>query len=236
MLKHQFKNHAVSTKPWAFLVVFLITFFVIAVVLFVIDFVPESSTAQNTNVANASTVTLSASAPLASEPTTNTSLTRAETTYTASQSVANMPQRIVIPKVGIDISVNNPTQKDITSLDTALLKGAVRYPGSALLGENSGMFIFGHQSYLPVVRNQAFKAFNGLQNVRPGDAIIVSSQTIRYHYRAVSIDYVDVDTASIEIGGGAQTLTLVTCDSFGKEKTKRYVVHAEFLYEEPLTQ
>lgn len=236
MPTHQFKNQAVRTKPWAFLVVFLVTFFLISVILFAIDFVPESPTTQNTNVANASTVTLSASAPLPSESETRAPITRAESTHTASLSVANAPQRIVIPKVGIDIDVVNPIAKDIPSLDTALLKGAVRYPGSALLGENSRMFIFGHQSYLPVVRNQAFKAFNGLQNVRPGDDIIVHSSSARYHYRAVSIDYVDVDTASIEIGSGAQTLTLVTCDSFGKEKTKRYVVHAEFLYEEPLTQ
>ena len=111
----------------------------------------------------------------------------------------------------------------MSGLDSALLKGAVRYPTSALLGESAPMLIFGHQSYLPVVKNQAFKAFNSLQNVRAGDDVIVSSATTNYHYRVTSISYVDAGDAEIQIGGGARTLTLVTCDSFGKQKTKRYV-------------
>lgn len=231
------KHRRITSRPWEFLAIFLIVFFVVSVFLFAIDFVPESPTSINTaTVAQASVVTLSASEPI--NTTQSASVTKSATTNgvaPVAYASPDAPLRITIPKVGIDAPVNNPNITSVSGLDNALLKGAVRYPGSALLGENGPMFIFGHQSYLPVVKNQAFKAFNSLQNVRAGDDIIVSSATTNYHYRVTSISYVDAGDAEIQISGGGRTLTLVTCDSFGKQKTKRYVVEAEFTFEEPIT-
>ncbi|TSD04929.1 MAG: hypothetical protein Greene07147_846 [Parcubacteria group bacterium Greene0714_7] len=232
------KHRRITSRPWEFLAIFLIVFFVVSVFLFAIDFVPESPTSSNTaSVAEASVVTLSASEPIrTTESLSATKNTVAPVAHTiAYASDTNAPLRVTIPKVGIDTPVNNPNTTTVSGLDTALLKGAVRYPTSALLGENAPMLIFGHQSYLPVVKNQAFKAFNSLQNVRAGDDVIVSSATTNYHYRVTSISYVDAGDAEIQIGGGARTLTLVTCDSFGKQKTKRYVVEAEFTFEEPIS-
>jgi len=231
-----FHHKHITSKPWTFLVVFLVVFFVVSVVLFAIDFVPESPTSTNTSqVAQASTVTLEVSNPISGmNIPSSESRTAAPVSYQTS-SVSNMPVRITIPKVGIDTPVNNPTALSVTALDSALLKGAVRYPDSGLLGENAPVFIFGHQSYLPVVKNPAFKAFNGLQNVRVGDDVIVSSATMNYRYRVVSVDYVDAGDAEVQVGGNSRTLTLVTCDSFGKQKTKRYVVKAEFVSEEAIT-
>lgn len=229
------KHRRITSRPWEFLAIFLIVFFVVSVFLFAIDFVPESPTSSNiANVAEASVVTLSASEPI--NTTQSVSATKnavAPVAYAAADDTR--PLRITIPKVGIDTPVNNPNTTTVSGLDSALLKGAVRYPTSSLLGESGSMLIFGHQSYLPVVNNQAFKAFNSLQNVRAGDDVIVSSATTNYHYRVTSISYVDAGDAEIQIGGGARTLTLVTCDSFGKQKTKRYVVEAEFTFEEPIT-
>lgn len=233
------KHRRIHSRPWEFLAIFLIVFFVVSVFLFAIDFVPESPTSSNTaTVAQASVVTLSASEPIrtTASPSASTHVVAPVANSVAyASSDTNAPLRITIPKVGIDTPVNNPNTTTVSGLDSALLKGAVRYPTSALLGENAPMLIFGHQSYLPVVHNQAFKAFNSLQNVRAGDDVIVSSATTNYHYRVTSIVYVDVSDGEIQIGGGARTLTLVTCDSFGKQKTKRYVVEAEFTFEEPIT-
>ncbi|MES2014254.1 MAG: sortase [Patescibacteria group bacterium] len=216
-------------RPWEFIVVFLVVFFAVSVFLFAIDFVPESPTSTDTShVAEAATVTLGASEPLHATSVSNV------TPVPSTPVSPDMPIRITIPKVGIDTPINNPKSTAVSALDTALLKGAVRYPDSALLGENARMFIFGHQSYLPVVHNQAFKAFNSLQNVRTGDDVIVSSATVNYHYTVTSIAYVDAGDAEIELGAGARTLTLVTCDSFGKQKTKRYVVQADFSFEEAI--
>lgn len=228
----QYSNQ--SFKPMEFVVVFLVIFFVACIFLFAIDFVPEppGKTTTNTHVAEAATVTFSASAPI-----TETVVPKAQSNTVASIHVveSDMPVRVSIPKVGIDTRVTNPQSTAVSALDTALLSGAVRYPSSATLSESAPMLIFGHQSYLPVIHNQAFKAFNSLQNVRPGDDVIVSSTTVNYHYRVTSIDYVDVEGSNVSIGGNAHTLILITCDSFGKQKTKRYVVQAEFNYEEPIT-
>jgi len=200
---------------WKFLGVFLVVFFIFAVFLYVIDFVPEApkQTAQSER---------------------STSSTDALPIVNAVQELpAEDPVRIVAPTVGIDTAVGNPISVSNEVLDNALLKGAVRYPDSALLGENARMYIFGHQSYLPVVHNQAFKAFNGLQKLKVGDEITVYSASALYHYRVSTVKHVTADQGVIELGSGDRTLTLSTCDSFGT-KSDRYIVTAQFVSREAL--
>lgn len=193
-------------KPLEFIAVFLGVFFLAALFLYVIDFVPEPPK----HVSDTSALAHSANA------TSNRELT------------LEAPVHVRIPSAGIDTPIQNPTATDVAVLDDALLKGAVRYPDSALLGENATMYLFGHQSYLPVVHNQAFKAFNGLQKLHSGDEIIVSSAAAEYHYTVTSVELVDATKALVELGSGSMNLVLTTCDSFGK-KTERYVVHADFV-------
>ena len=109
-----------------------------------------------------------------------------------------------------------------------MLSGAVRYPGSALLGENAPMFLFGHQSYLPVVRNQAFKAFNDLQKLDAGDTIRVYSNTAVYEYEVSTVSLVEAADALIPLVPGEKTLVLSTCNSFG-DPGERYVVEAKLI-------
>lgn len=202
----------VTARPWEFLAVFLGVFFFLCVILFAVDFYPEPVKES------------AAPAP-------------ADTAYAASAAIeypVEAPVRIEIPKIGVDTPIENPDSTDVKVLDDALLKGAARYPDSALLGENARMFLFGHQSYLPVVHNKAFKAFNGLQDLKGGEDIIVSSETARFHYRVVSVEHVSADDALIELGPGERTLTISTCDTFG-EKQERWVVRAEFVSREPIT-
>ncbi len=200
--------HDHAKKLLQFLAVFLGIFFLAALMLSIIDFIPEAPKA----AAHTAAVTA----------TTTDQATATET-----------PVHVRIPAANIDTSVQNPTSTDISVLDDALLKGAAHYPGSALLGENATMYLFGHQSYLPVVHNHAFQAFNGLQKLQPGDDIIVSSATNDYHYRVTSVDLVDAGTAWVDLNAGAKKLILTTCDSFGT-KTQRYVVKADFVSESPI--
>lgn len=196
--------HHVTKKPWGFLTVFLAVFFLFSTFLFIIDFVPEPITVTNdsTNTANV----LSAVENYPSET----------------------PVRIVAKKVGLDTVIQNPESTDIKVLDDALFKGAVRYPKSAFLGENATMYLFGHQSGLPVVKNQAFKAFNGIQNLEIGDEITVYSDTAVYTYLVTSVEMVDAKEALIPLESGQRKLTLSTCNSFG-EKSDRIVVNADFV-------
>ncbi len=140
-----------------------------------------------------------------------------------------IPLRILIPEVGVDTQVYSPATTSIATLDNFLLKGAVRYPGSGLLGGNGNMFIFGHSTGYKIVQNQSYKTFNNIQNLKVGDEIHVYSEKIDYVYKVRSVKLETADQALITFNTKDHLLTLSTCNSFG-QKTDRYVVEAEFAY------
>lgn len=143
--------------------------------------------------------------------------------------VAELPMKIEIPTIGLSVSIANPTTTDIEALDQLLLKGAVRYPTSAKLGETGNVVLFGHSSYLPVVLNQAYKTFNGIQKLVVGDAVTVYSSGTAYTYRVRSVTKESAASdAGIDLAVTGQVLTLATCNSFGA-KTDRFVVTADFV-------
>jgi LPXTG-site transpeptidase (sortase) family protein len=205
-------------RPWKFIGVFFLVFFLIAVFLYAIDFVPEAPGSEAPD-----TVAQTAVTPVA---------TRQETLSQTYPS--ELPVRITAPSVGIDAPVGNPSSLNTEVLDGALARGAVRYPESGLLGENARMYIFGHQSGLPIVHNQAYKTFNNLQDLKVGDEIMVYSATAIYRYRVASVTQTTAAAGVVALGSGARTLTLSTCDSFGT-KSDRFVVTAEFLSRQALT-
>lgn len=151
----------------------------------------------------------------------------------ADSSQYEAPTRIIIEKINIDVVVNNPETTDIAVLDQALLQGAVRYPGSGKVGEKANMFLFGHSSYLPVVHNQAFRAFNDIQKLSEGDLIRVQSLETEEVYRVTRVQNMNASDALVELRGGEKKLTLSTCDSFGKP-SERFVVEAAFVGSSPV--
>lgn len=138
-----------------------------------------------------------------------------------------IPQRIVIDKAGVDAVIRNPESTSVSVLDQELAYGAVRYPGSGLPGEGN-MFLFGHSSGLPFVRNQAYKTFNGIQFLERGDRILIYSDNHEYEYRVLRVKLVDKDEALVSFNGSQHMLTLSTCNTFG-EKQERFVVEADFV-------
>jgi LPXTG-site transpeptidase (sortase) family protein len=142
-----------------------------------------------------------------------------------------LPSRIVIASVGIDTVVNRPDSQNVETLDQALLSGAVYYPGSGSLVRGNA-FLFGHSTGLSVVRNQAYKAFNNLKQVKAGDEILVYGEDGNiYTYSAVSTELVTEDTALVEFDTAERMITLSTCNTFGK-KEERHVVKAVFVGKE----
>lgn len=152
-----------------------------------------------------------------------------------SPSVAEFPAKIEIPKINLSTIVVNPTTTDIIVLDKELLKGAVRYPTSAKLGETGNVVLFGHSSYLPVVGNKAYKAFNEIQKLAPGDAVTVYSSDTAYTYRVRGVEKEKADNnTAILLSVDGKVLTLVTCNSFGA-KEDRFVVTADFVGSNPIS-
>ena len=141
--------------------------------------------------------------------------------------VAEAPTRIVAASIGMDNNVLNPESTDVEVLDAALLQGTVRYPQSALLGVDGTVLIFGHSSYLPIVHNQNYKAFNGIQKLKVGSTVSVYSATSEYRYTVKSVRLANATEDVVELPATGKYLTLVTCDSFGT-KSDRFIVTAEF--------
>lgn len=137
------------------------------------------------------------------------------------------PDRLIIPKIAVDTFVSNPQTRDVAVLDAELLKGVVHYPGSGSLGGNDNIFLFGHSSNWPVVRNQAFKSLNGLDKLVIGDAIKVRSGSREYLYKVFAVTLADSKQSLITISKGRRMVTISTCDTFG-QKSDRIVVEAAY--------
>ena len=198
-------------KKWSFLAAFLAVFFVTFSTLATLDLLPEApvKVAEETVLPTAS---LAASVILASPEN---------------------PVRIEIKEVGIDVTIKNPNTTNVAVLDEALLTGAVRYPTSAKLGEEGNVILFGHSSYLPLVNNPSFKAFNEIQDLEKGDRITVYSDTTAYVYAVTDVTAADADEDAIPLTKTGHTLTIATCDSFGK-KSDRFIVVSELVETYPL--
>lgn len=141
---------------------------------------------------------------------------------------AENPVRITIEKLGMDVTIKNPESTKVSVLDEALLSGAVRYPTSARLGQDGTVLLFGHSSNLPVIHNQAFKAFKGIQTLTKGEIISVYSDATEYRYSVTNVSVADAEEDVIELAQKGKFLTLVTCDTFTK-KSARFVVTAKFV-------
>lgn len=136
------------------------------------------------------------------------------------------PVKITVPTINLNATISNPTSVNVETLDQYLLTGAVRYPTSALLGQNGNVILFGHSSYLPIVHNQAYKTFDGIQDLKAGDLITVYSSDRVYTYAVDTVSRENVTTGAIPLtNDGKQHLTLATCDSFAT-KSDRFVVSA----------
>lgn len=197
-------------RKWTFLGLFAVFFFGSVFVLGRLDLLPDAP---------------QAAAPVAVSLTSSVVAMSTSTPIVKSED----PMKIEIPTINLSATIANPTTTDVDVLDQHLLKGAVRYPTSARLGETGNVVLFGHSSYLPIVGNQAYKTFNGIQKLVAGDEIVVYSADAAYTYRVRSVTKESAASdAGIPLSVTGRVLTLSTCDSFGK-KTDRFVVVADFV-------
>ncbi len=191
------------SQKWAFLGLFVFVLFITVSVAAVLDVLPNAP----------KTIAEETSAPII-------------TPVVTAGSVPELPTKIEIPTINLSQKISNPETTNVEALDHALLTGTVRYPTSSKLGVEGNVIIFGHSSYLPIVNNPSFKAFNGIQKLKEGDRITVTGSTQVFTYR---VDTVEKKSAAaydaIPLSVTGSKLTLATCDSFGT-KSDRFVVTA----------
>lgn len=220
---------AILDQKIAFLTSFFVFFTVSYGLLSVFDFLPEPVVAEATSIVKPAVATVAIPLPtiVTTEPTTGPATAILEAGGDA------LPQTITIDALKKTIKVLNPAADSIAALDSALLSGVVRHPDSATMAENGNLFILGHSSYLPVVNNKNFQAFNGIQNLKWGDTIRVASKDVEYTYRVEKVYKAKATDLTVPISGKEKRLTLATCNSFGT-KVDRFIVEASLLSERVL--
>ncbi len=174
--------------------------------LFVFDFLPEKP--ETSPEANAVTV--------------------ATTTEQVREVAEPLPIKIVIDALDREVTVLNPQTSDVATLDAELLKGVVRHPDSADFKNTGTIFLLGHSSYLPNVKNKNFQAFNGIQKLSWGDTIRLESGDTEYVYSVDRVYEAKASTAEVPLQFETAKLVLATCNSFGS-KDDRYIVEATLI-------
>lgn len=197
-----------------FVVVFALVFLVSFSLLFVLGLVPKELRNSTSALDQLQMTTLQS---VASNPAPTTIAPKID---------GEEPVRVIIPSIKVNTLVLNPDTTDNVLLNEYLTKGAVRYPGSGLLGDGN-VLIFGHSSNLSVVNNQAYKALNGVKNLVRGDTIYVDSSAHRYTYSVTKVSMVKASDEYINFDTKDSALTLSTCNTLGA-KEDRYVVEAIF--------
>ncbi len=210
----------------AFLFVFFLIYVITYGLLVLVDFVPNDSASVSSDTSATSSTAV---VPTVVSAATSTTSETPQDVLTA----ARYPVRLKIDALGRDIKVLNPQVSSISNLDNALLEGAVRYPSSADFKNTGTIFLFGHSSYLPIVHNKSYQAFNGIQKLVEGDVIRLYSDDAEYDYHVSKVYKAKASDASITLEHDRQRLILVTCNSFGT-KDDRFVVEAEFVEKKPL--
>ncbi len=138
-----------------------------------------------------------------------------------------LPLSIEIPGHNINTSIESPISTDVKTLDNALTRAAVYYPGSGMPGSNNTL-IFGHSTSFKVVRNKAYQIFNNIKNIPAGTLVYIRTQEGVHVYKTTNVKKVSKYTAWIQFKSEKPMLTLATCDSFGKA-SDRWVLEAEYV-------
>lgn len=209
---------AILLRKVAFLVAFFIIFLVTYTVLAWIDFLPEAVKEDNVAVESAKIIV-------------NESLTESGLISESNDEVIEpviLPSFMYIDALDKTIPISNPTSREISDLDNALLSGVVRHPDSATLDQLGTVFILGHSSYLPSVRNKNFQAFNGIQDLKWGDTIKITAPEGEYFYRVDKVYRAKAQDITVPIAGSTKRLVLATCNSFGSVDD-RYIVEADLV-------
>ena len=182
-------------------------------VLYVFDFLPEKPGETNTE-------------------TVEEEVTKNEVTKEVN---APLPIKISFDSLDREAVVLNAELDTIEALDAALLEGVVRHPDSADFKNTGTIFLLGHSSYLPNVKNKNFQAFNGIQKLKWGDTIRLESNDTEYVYSVDRVYEAKASDASVPLQYETAKLVLATCNSFGS-KDDRYIVEASLIRTTPLSE
>jgi LPXTG-site transpeptidase (sortase) family protein len=221
MKKPQIIIAEVMSNKLRFLAAFFCIFTFSYGILYAVDFYPEPKTTPSTPIEAPTSESVSVVEEPEIAPVTEEVASSSEVVA----SVDTLPNSLFIPSLKRTVDVLNPAANSVAALDAALLKGVIRHPDSATFGEEGNMLILGHSSYLPTVHNKNFQALNGIQNLKWGDTIVLSSNDTEYTYKVEKSYKAKATGFTVPVAGKGKKLMLVTCNNFATADD-RYIVEA----------
>jgi len=140
--------------------------------------------------------------------------------------------RILIPKIGKNIPLVNVEHFDASNSEEwhkifmkELEKGIIKYPGSADPGREGNSFIFGHSSNYPWAKGDYNNVFALLNELTPGDEIIVFFKQKKYVYIVREKNIVKPGhVSSLGDTSHKKQLTLMTCWPLGTTLNRLLVI------------
>ena len=140
--------------------------------------------------------------------------------------VAPSDDRLIIPRLGINVPVVDAVGLDNKDVMRDLETGVVHLPNTAYPGQVGNVFITGHSSYYPWAAGHYKSVFVLLDKLQPGDKIALYRQGEKFIYQVASQRVVAVDDVSVLTQRSDQRkLTLMTCYPVGTN-SQRLVIDA----------
>ena len=143
------------------------------------------------------------------------------------------PDRLVIPRLGIDAPVIYAAEENEQAFQGALKSGAVHYPGTSGIGEPGNAYIFGHSSDYIWSRGRYKTVFALLPKIQIGELVTVTDREgYLYNYKVIETKVVSPSDVSVlgDYGGARKLLTLQTSYPIGTA-WRRFVAVAELVEE-----
>ncbi len=154
----------------------------------------------------------------------------------ASAAAAAVPasaSELRIPKINVSAPINFESSTNNTDIAYSLRSGVVHYASTAVPGQQGDVVIFGHSSGLVWAPGSYKFVFTLLNELKPGDTILVDYKGTRYIYQVTGSQTVKpADMSILQQNSKQSELSLVTCTPVGTDKN-RLVVHARQLRPSP---
>lgn len=134
--------------------------------------------------------------------------------------------RIVIPKINVNVPLIFPSSSETDALLAELDRGVIHYPGTAMPGDEGNVFISGHSSQYAWSEGSYKNIFSLIDELNPDDQIIVYFQQKKFVYNVTGQTIVSPNDFSVLDETGGYGLSLMTCWPVGT-LARRLVVKAE---------
>lgn len=139
---------------------------------------------------------------------------------------------IYIPKIRVAAPIVNPPSTKEAVINDFLLKGVVRYPGTAEPGQKGNVFLTGHSSYYWWAKSEYKTVFTLVPEMRLMDEIIIYYNGTRYTYKVSEIREVSPQTTEVLRPTSEPVVTLSTCVPIGST-ARRKIVRAKQISPDP---